>query len=371
MPLEVGISSNPIPPIALSVGLAVNAESDGYDSVWYPDHLMGWFPKALWKPESSSIVGLLPSPHLYLDPTVVIALAGQATSRIKLATGVTDPIRRPPAELARTFLTLSHATGGRAILGIGAGERENTEPYGLDYSHQVSKLEESLEIIRRLWTQTEPLDFDGRFWKLSRAVIDIEGHEGKLPEVWVGAHGPKMLAITGRYGDGWYPSYPMQPEEYRDKLRVIRAAADEAGRDPAQVSAGYQMYVIVTEEHSSAHEIMASPLAAAMSLVAPAAQWEAAGHEHPFGHGFEGLRDYVPEWHSEDALLEAVSKFAPEVFHDSVVHGTVDEVVSQVEQFVDHGLQHVVFANMAPLAGMEYIPAAQAGLKEVARRLRQ
>ena len=98
MGIKVGAMLNPVPPLELSVGLGVQAEAAGYDSVWFPDHLMGWFPRALWTPEASSIVNLLPSPHLYLDPTVLIALVGQATERVTLGTGVTDIIRRSPPD---------------------------------------------------------------------------------------------------------------------------------------------------------------------------------------------------------------------------------------------------------------------------------
>src|SRR5437660_3837764 len=153
MGIKVGAMLNPVPPLELSVGLGVQAEATGYDSVWFPDHLMGWFPRALWTPEASSIVNLLPSPHLYLDPTVLIALVGQATQRVTLGTGVTDIIRRSPPDVARTFVTLSLATQGRAVLGLGAGERLNTEPYGLDYGKQVSRLEEALQLVRLLWGQ--------------------------------------------------------------------------------------------------------------------------------------------------------------------------------------------------------------------------
>lgn len=307
---------------------------------------------------------------MYLDPAIVLALVGQSTERVQLGTAVTEPIRRPPAELARTFTTLSYSTGGRAILGIGAGEKENIEPYGLDYRYQVSKLEEALGIIRLLWESKEPVDFDGLFWKLNRAVMDLEPYNGEYPPIWVGAHGPRMLEITGRYGDGWLPSYPMEPSDYAERLERIRKSADEVGRDPASIIPGYQMYAIVVDDHETAHEILASPLAGAMSLVAPAWQWERTGRQHPFGAGFEGLRDYVPEWYSKDELEAAVAHYDPEIFHDLVAHGTADEVAKQVEPFIDAGLEHAVFVNMAPLAGAEYLATAQEGLTKVAAILR-
>ena len=366
----MGISAQPIPPVELTVAQAVQAEAEGFDSVFFPDHLMGWFPKSVWTPEASSIVTMLPSPHMYLDPMIVIALAGQSTERVLLATGVTDPIRRPPAELARTFLTLSHATGGRTILGIGAGELENTAPYGLDYRYQASRLEEALHIIRLLWESEEPVDFDGRFWKLKRAVMDLPSYDGKFPPVWVAAHGPRMLEITGRYGDGWYPSYPMTPEEYGEKLKVVRAAAEKAGRDPNAIVASYQLYAIIGEDHETTHEMMSRPLAAAMAVIATSELWERAGKKHPFGTDFQGLRDYVPEWLREGELQEAMDSYEIDVLHDTVAHGTAQEVIDRVEPYIEAGLQHVVLSNVGVLAGLEYLQPAREGLKVVAEALK-
>lgn len=370
MSILVGLASQPIPPFDLTLGQAVAAEADGFDSIWYPDHLMGWLPKSLWTPENSSLATILPSPHLYLDPIPVMAVVGRSTERILIGTGVTDPIRRPPAELARTFVTLSQMTSGRAILGIGAGERENVVPYGLDYKRQVSRLEESLHVIRLLWESTDPVSFDGNFFKLDRAVFDLELFEGRSPPIWVGAHGPRMLGITGRYGDGWYPSYPMTPEEYASKLKTIRDAASQAGRDPNAVTAGYQLYVVIAPDHETSHAIMSSPLAAAMALVAPSSQWEQAGLKHPLGPGFEGLRDFVPEWYTPQEIDEATSHFDLAVVHDTLVHGTVDDVVNAIEPLIDAGLQHVTLSNLAPLAGLEHLAFSQEAIREVARILR-
>lgn len=365
----MGLAANPIPPLELTVGQAASNEQAGYASLWYPDHLMGWLPRSVWTPENSSITQLLPSPHIYLDTTIVMALVGQATTSIEIASGVTDPIRRPPAELARTFLTLSHVTQGRAILGLGAGEKENIVPYGMDFTYQVSKLEEALHIIRALWESDDYVNHDGRFFKLDRAVLDLQPYEGTFPRIFLGAHGPRMLQLTGRYADGWYPSYPMPPEEYASKLEAVRKAAADAGRDPEQIEAGYQMYSAVVDEHELAHEIMQRPLAKAMALVGSSEMWERAGRKHPFGDGFEGLRDYVPEWYSAEELDDAMAQFDLDVVHDVVIHGTVDEVAAKIEPFVDAGLEHLVMANTTPLAGFEYVEMAQRNLLELKGKL--
>jgi phthiodiolone/phenolphthiodiolone dimycocerosates ketoreductase len=368
--IQVGVAQNCIPPMALTTAMAVGAEADGFDSLWYPDHLMGWFPKSLWTPESSTLTAVMPSPHLYFDPMVVIGVLGQATSRALLGTAVTDPLRRPPAELARTFITLSHATEGRAVLGIGAGERENTEPYGISYARQVSKLEEALHVIRLLWESDEPVDFAGRFWPLRKAVLDLMPYDGRFPPIWVGAHGPRMLRITGRYADGWIPSLPMSPQDYGARLGVVRAAAEEAGRDPAAIVAAFHTYILPAVDHETAHRMLASPLAGALALVGSSWQWEHSGRTHPLGKNFEGLRDYVPEWYTQEEMRAAVAQYDPEVFHDFLAHGSAEEIVASIEPYIEAGMTHPILANLAPLAGLEYVEPAREIVREVARLLK-
>jgi phthiodiolone/phenolphthiodiolone dimycocerosates ketoreductase len=179
-----------------------------------------------------------------------------------------------------------------------------------------------------------------------------------------------MLRITGRYGDGWLPSLPMTPDDYAGRLRVVREAAAEAGRDPAAIVAGYHIYLVPAADHETAHRILDSPLAGALALVGSSWQWEKTGRRHPLGDDFEGLRDYVPEWYGLEALRTAVAAYHPDVFHDFVVHGSAEEIVASLEPYVDAGMTHAVLVNLSPLAGLEYVEPAREVVREVAKLLR-
>jgi phthiodiolone/phenolphthiodiolone dimycocerosates ketoreductase len=290
---------------------------------------------------------------------------------VALGTGVTDIIRRTPPDVARTVVTLSLATQGRVVLGLGAGERLNTVPYGLDFGKQVSRLEEALHIIRLLWGLPGPVSFQGRFWTLDRAVLDIDPYQGVAPPIWLGSHGPRMLRLAGRYADGWLPSYPMEAAEYAERLAVVRSAAVEAGRDPASITAGYHAYVLPAEDHETSHRMLAAPLAGAMSLVASAANWQRSGRRHPLGDDFQGLRDYVPEWYSAEQLATAVAAYHPDVFHDQVAHGTAADLASFFEPFVEAGLEHLVVSNVGLLAGIEHMGPSSSVLKEAVALLQE
>jgi phthiodiolone/phenolphthiodiolone dimycocerosates ketoreductase len=129
--------------------------------------------------------------------------------RVRLGVSVTDTGRRNPAVTAQAAATLHLLTRGRAILGIGTGEREGNEPYGADWSKPVARFEEALATIRALWdSRGELVNRESPFFPLRNAVFDLPPYRGKWPEIWIAAHGPRMLRATGRYADAWFPRVP-------------------------------------------------------------------------------------------------------------------------------------------------------------------
>ena len=84
--------------------------------------------------------------------------------------------------------------------------------------------------------------------------MDLNAAKGKVPEIWVGGHGPRMLKLTANYGDGWYPTMVGSPQEYASKLEIIRASALEAGRDPEEITPALPRFVVVgpTEQETRA-----------------------------------------------------------------------------------------------------------------------
>ena len=102
-------------------------------------------------PEIVPAAKVIHSMDALFDPVPLITLAALNHREVWLGTSVTEPIRRHPMSLAQTFVTLDHVSQGRAILGIGNGLRENTEPYGPPTEQRVARLEEALHLIQLLW----------------------------------------------------------------------------------------------------------------------------------------------------------------------------------------------------------------------------
>ncbi|HUI27244.1 MAG TPA: LLM class flavin-dependent oxidoreductase, partial [Candidatus Kryptonia bacterium] len=191
----------------------------GASAVWAPDHFMGFTPASVWRPEFTPAARIVPSLDALFDPLQMLAIAATRIRGIDLGTSVTESIRRHPMSLAQSFVTLDHISKGRAILGIGNGIRENTEPYGLPYADNVARFEEALVIIRLLWDSGgKPVTYAGRFWQLRDAVFRLPLYNGKPPRLFVAAHFPRMLRLAGRFGDGWLPGQKVTADEYRNRL---------------------------------------------------------------------------------------------------------------------------------------------------------
>ncbi len=140
---------------------------------------------------------------------------------------------RNPALLAKMGATLQFLSGGRLILGIGAGwHEEEYRAYGYDFppaSVRVAQLEETLHIIKSLWSE-EKVTFMGKYHRVSEAYCEPKPEP--LPPIMVGAFKPKMLRLTAKYADWWNVS-SIGVEGYKDLLRECERACAEAGRDPS------------------------------------------------------------------------------------------------------------------------------------------
>ena len=132
--LSVGVETNCTAPLQLERASMRLYQLFGVDSLFLPDHYLSFVPRSVWGPELTPAAKLVPSPDAFFDPFVMMGMMAARYRRVRIGTGVTEPFRRHPATLAQAFVTLDHLTRGRAILGIGNGERENTEPYGIPFA---------------------------------------------------------------------------------------------------------------------------------------------------------------------------------------------------------------------------------------------
>jgi phthiodiolone/phenolphthiodiolone dimycocerosates ketoreductase len=340
--ISIGSPGVTIPPIDNVISQAVRNEEKGYDSIWWPDHLMGWIPQSIWTPDLFGIASYIRSPNLFLETTTTIAAVASRTKRVTLGTAVIDAIRRHPAVLAQTIMTLDHIARGRLIIGIGTGERENISPYGLPYDSVVERVVEAIRIMRLLWRSNgSEVNYDGRFWKLKNAVLHLPPYGDRPPPIWIAAHRTRMLRAVARVGDGWLPTL-ITKAEYHKGTEIIEEEAKAVGRDPSEISRGMWAWTILDRNEDEVRRMLDSPFAKATALILPSETFEELGYDHPLGKKFYGLSDYIPNNYSRDETLAALGKVPREVCERAFLFGTPEQVIHKIEEYGELGLRHIV-----------------------------
>ena len=349
--------------LPLGLGDIETLDSGRYHSIWVPDHMVSFWPDSIWTPEFTDLAIASPSPHRHLDGLAVAAAAAVLTKTAPIATTVVDTVRRHPSLLAQTALTIDHLSKGRFILGLGSGETENTVPYGFDFSKPVSRFEESLKVIRLLWESDGPVDFEGQFYHLRHARLDTEPYDGRFPKIWIGANGPRMLDITGRYGDGWWPAGAWTPEEYGAKLATIRTAAEKAGRDPMAITAANTNFCLIGADAELA-EIMQAPLVKAMVMQIPAEVLRERGMQHPLGEDWRGMQDIDPAKMPRERIVDMLEKTRPEHILSVVEHGSPKQIAAKYKAYVDAGMQVAKLLDYSGMAGMKFAATSARKIRE-------
>lgn len=328
----------------------LGAVASRVDSFWVPDHLNALFPRALWQPKYAGAAKVMPSVDAFLEPWTMLGhiAARNRIGRLRLGTSVTDTGRRNPAVTAQGAATLHLLTRGRAILGIGTGEREGNEPYGVEWSKPVARFEEAIATIRALWdSHGELVNRDSPHFPLRNALFDLPPYGGKWPPIWIAAHGPRMLRAVGRYADGFYPAAPHQPQEYARRLDVVRAAASDAGRDPRSIVPALWMGVVTGRSAAEVDQALESEMIKAWALNATDEFFAQHGAQHPLGIGFGGGQDLLPHDWDENTALSYIKDIPREVLSETLLAGTPAEIVDRVAEWRDCGVRYIVLANFS------------------------
>ena len=349
--MDLNVVSRPTAESLTRVGY-LNALANRVDSFWVPDHLNGLFPRSLWKQKYCGATKLVPTLDAYMEPWTMLGhlAARNRVGRMRLGVSVTDTGRRNPAVTAQAAATLHLLTRGRAILGLGPGEREGNEPYGVDWSKPVARFEEAMATIRALWGSGGQLvNRDSPYFPLRNALFDLPPYRGEWPEIWIGAHGPRMLRAAGRYGDGYFPGFPHRPQAYAQRLEVVRAAASDAGRDPMSIIPAVWLPVVTARSRDDVDQALDSEIIKFWGLSASDEDFRRHGAQHPLGAGFSGAQDLLPFNMDEQTALSHVAQIPSALLRETTLNGTPEEVIEQAAQWRDCGVRYMVLINAGPL----------------------
>jgi alkanesulfonate monooxygenase SsuD/methylene tetrahydromethanopterin reductase-like flavin-dependent oxidoreductase (luciferase family) len=212
--------------------MARTAEAIGLDSIWVGDHLVyrddGLPPRGPWEAWS------------------LLAAIAAVTERVEIGPLVAATSFHNPAMIAKKAATIEEISGGRLVLGLGAGWNEpDYRAYGFPFDHRVSRFEEAFTIIRQLLRMGRS-DFAGTYYRLDRGELLPRGPREAGPPLMVGSEGPRMLSITLPHVEmwnAWFTWFGNTPDGYRPLRDRIDQACRAAGREPAQVERTVALFV--------------------------------------------------------------------------------------------------------------------------------
>lgn len=222
------------------LSLAERAEGLGFDSLWVGDSLLA-------RPRH--------------DPLTLLAAVAARTQRAELGTAVLLPALRNPVVLAQQVATLDRIAEGRLVLGVGIATdvpniRAEFTAAGVPFDKRVGRMVEGLALCRALWTG-KPVTWprpgtEGR-WTLTNAVLGPTPHRPGGPPIWIAGAVPVSRARAGRRFDGWFPN-SAQPQDYPTQFAEVTAAARDAGRDPAAITAAAYLTLSIDDDAGRADQ---------------------------------------------------------------------------------------------------------------------
>ena len=319
-------------PLETTIKFARYAEKSGLDSIWMVDHL----------------VDINVNPWgAYFTWGVLSAIAAE-TRKVTLGTAVSDPHRLHPAVLAQAVMTLDHLSNGRAILGLGAGEATNLDPYSIPWDHPISRLSETVRVLKMFWTG-KPTSFDGDFFHIRNAFIKPKPIRSPHPPIWIAANSQRSMKITGQEADGWIPLACIHsPTAYAEKLKYIQTASEERGRSKESIEPAVFVHTAIDDDRDKAREMIEMPAKTMLLYWCPEVFKE---------YGFESsefhLLKTVYTKETAEALVKKARELPTKAIEDRFIFGTPSDCVRGIKRYLEAGARHFILVFPVPQERIE------------------
>lgn len=300
-------------------------EDGGFDSVWFPDHML--FMADRITPEVWS----------------VITAATMVTGKISMG-AIGDPHRIHPAVMAQRLATIDHLSGGRIFTCLGYGEKMNLDYYGIPWNKPLSRLRESVEIMKKLFAG-EVVNYSGEFFSLEHAELRIRPVNGKTVPVYIAATGPNALKTAGQTGDGWITN-AMPETLFARKAETVAENVDK--EKVREFEKGIYIFLSVADDRDDAY--------ATLDSVKHAIIWPELLNEAGFGieieDTFAGL-EYTKIMPNDREMLQKFRDmgnkyYKREIVEQFVICGTPEDVISRIENYIASGVDHFILRDFSP-----------------------
>jgi len=326
--IKFGITA-PVPGESVEslIKFTADAENAGFDTVWFPDHVV-FMAKRL-------------TPEVW---SVITAASMKTNSIIMGAVG--DSHRMHPAVFAHRLATVDHVSNGRIFVCVGYGEKMNLDPYGIRWDRPLTRVVESIKVMRSLW-KGEPVDFQGEVYGLRQAELRIEPVRDKRIPIYVAATGPRALRVAGMYGDGWVTN-AMPPSLYAHKLETVLEASAERAEGLGGIEKIIYMFTSIAENVDEAYKSL-EPVKHALIWPELLAQ---AGYDIKIDEEYQGL-EYTKIMPGDQDMLRKFREmgekyYSRDIVLDFVAAGSKEDVTKKLEEYVDAGVEHFIIRDFSP-----------------------
>jgi probable F420-dependent oxidoreductase len=212
--------------------VAAHAETAGFDSLWFPEHVVFFREYTSKYPYTADgDPGFGKRQGIY-DPLFAATVAAGATERVRVGTAILIIPQRNPVVLAQEIVAVDHASNGRFDLGIGIGwSSEEYAALGVPWTYRGKRTDEYLDVMKALWT-AELVDFHGEFVDFTGVIAEPKPIQSPMP-IWVGGGSASMTRAAQR-GAGWY-GWNLHGSEIAQAMGELDRACEREGRDPATI----------------------------------------------------------------------------------------------------------------------------------------
>lgn len=279
--------------------VAATIERLGFDSIWIPDH--------------------------EIDPLATLSFIAAKTRKIRLGTCVLIPSHRHPVLLAREISALDNLSGGRFILGLGAGERK--EAFGTPVNRPVSRMLETIKILKELW-KCPRVTYLGDFWEIKDYCLELKPLQKPHPPIWIGASGQRMMKITATHADGAFGPQ-LVSKNYQEWLNRLHNIARNFGRNPNEIVPAHLPFTSISRDHDTA-----------LKWLERHVRWFLVWASQP-PSSLPQILGYEEKWEREEEVpTEAVER--------CFIVGTPEECFWKLKEFVNSGARYFVLGIRAP-----------------------
>jgi phthiodiolone/phenolphthiodiolone dimycocerosates ketoreductase len=349
----VGLSRY-IPPAAIAETARFMEASGVIDGITAWDQLTFFLPPSLWTERITPMAAVMPDIDSFVDPFATLAYAASAAPSLSLLIG-TDAVRRSPAELAQSLLTLSGMTTGSVTVQLGAGEIKQLKPFGYKRSQGLKRLEDLIRLLKAQLAATEPIDFEGHHWTFEQAFIGNANKDRRIRIRGLGG-GPRLMDIATSYADGiaaYAPGAAPTPARWAETMKQIRRQVAEKGRDPDDFEFGlFPAVCLIHEDANVIDKLLDNPIVRWLALCGGRinqADWELDGITPPIRPDWHYASDLLPMnigAAEAEAMLAGVTR---EITERSYFIGTPAQVAEQLRGYVDVGTTNIHIGDLAAM----------------------